>query len=151
MKKKLGTLKHKSSDIIDNTVKNATNQPVPLDNEVTPDVAVFSVADSAGTVAAAADSFIAPDAYFLSSGLKLDTELFLTGSINNMADKYKIYPTPGPNVPESDTPNSSAQDYGPLTPNSLYPLRNRKFAPYSTNTMKNQKKRENKIDDKVTN
>ena len=50
----------------DNSAKDATNLPVILDNEATPYSAVFAAATSA----------IGTDAHFLSSGLKLGTELF---------------------------------------------------------------------------
>ena len=124
---------------------NSTNQPVNLDNESTPDVAIFTAA----TAAAASASAIVPDARFLSSGPKLDTELFSKGKINNMADKDTINATPAPNAPNSDNPDAVAQYYGSADSNSPYSLRNLKFPPYSTNTMKNQKKKENKIDDEV--
>ena len=47
-------------------------------------------------------------------------------------------------------PNASAQDSGSTESYPPYSLINRKFAPYSTTTTKNQKKKENKIGDKVT-
>ena len=52
--------------------------------------------------------------------------------------------------PDADTPNASAQDSGSTESYPPYSLINRKFAPYSTTTTKNQKKKENKIGDKVT-
>ena len=55
-------------------------------------------------------SAIAPDANFLPSGLKLYTELFLKGNINNMADKDTIDTTPAPDTNDSYTPDNSAQD-----------------------------------------
>ena len=66
----------------------------------------------------------------------------------------KLQPTP-PTPPDldtsgADTPNSPAQYDGSTNSYLPYSLRNRKFSPYSTNTMKNQKKKENKIDEKVT-
>ena len=70
-----------------------------------------------------------------------------------MADKDTINTSPDhdvPDAPDADTPNDSAQDAGFADFNSPYSLRNHKFAPYSTNTMKNQENKENKIDDKVT-
>ena len=70
----------------DNSAKDATNLPVILDNGATPYSAVFAAATSA----------IATDAHFLSSGLKLDTELFSKGTIKNMADKDTIDTTPDP-------------------------------------------------------
>ena len=54
-------------------------------------------------------SAIAPDANFLLSGLKLYTELFLKGNINNMADKDTIDTTPAHNA---YTPGILAQDSG---------------------------------------
>ena len=58
-------------------------------------------------------------------------------------------PPSEPNSPNSDTPNYSAQ-YAVSADSYLpYSLRNCKFAPCSPNTMKNQKNKENKIDDKV--
>ena len=66
----------------DATANDATDWPITLDNEYTPEDAVFdaatTTATSASTTASAADaSNISPAAHFLSSGLKLDTELFL--------------------------------------------------------------------------
>ena len=69
---------------------------------------------------------------------------------NKIYDKVTINTTPFPDVPGSDTPNASAQDYGSADSNSPYSLRNHKVALYSTTTMKNQKKKENKIYDKET-
>ena len=63
-------------------------------------------------------------------------------------DKVTIDITISPDTPGADNCNASAQDAGSTDSNSPYSLRNRKFAPYSTNTMKNQKKKENKIDNK---
>ena len=67
-----------------------------------------------------------------------------------MADKDTIYTTPTLDTPGSDTPNASAQDSGSTDSNSQYSLRNHKLAPYSTTTMKNQKKKKKKIDYKDT-
>ena len=99
--------------------------------------------------AAAAASDISPGTHFLLSGLKMDTELFLKGKINNMADKDTIGKNPSPGAPDADNLNAAAQYDGFTDSDSPYLLINRIFPPYSTNTMKNQKKRE-KIDDKVT-
>ena len=52
-------------------------------------------------------SAIAPDANFLPSGLKLYNELFKTGNIKNMDDKYKTDTTPAPDASNDayiDTP-----------------------------------------------
>ena len=68
-----------------------------------------------------------------------------------MADKDTIYTNPAPDAPITDTLHPATQYSGSTDSYSPYSLRNHKFAPHSTNTMKNQKKRENKIDDKVTN
>ena len=57
----------------------ATNQPVNLDNEDNPDTAVFTAVAPVIT-SAVSDSTIASDAHFLSSGLKLDTEIFWKGT-----------------------------------------------------------------------
>ena len=80
-----------------------------------------------------------------------------TNTTNNQKNKEKkidnkvtIDTNPAPNAPGDDTPNISYQDDGSIDSNYPYSLRNRKFAPYSTNTIKNQKKEENKIDDKDT-
>ena len=64
----------------------------------------------------------------------------------------KLYstPSPVPNAPNDDTSNTSSQDAGSTNSYLPYSFRNRKFPPYSTTTMKNQKKKENRIDDKVT-
>ena len=62
--------------------------------------------------------------------------------------KLQSTPNPVPKAPGSDTPNSYSQDDGSTDFNSPYSLRNRKFAPYCTTAMKNQRKRENKIDNK---
>ena len=118
----------------ENTTNDDTNQPITLNNEVTLDAAVFAAAASSTTAAAFA---IAPDAHFLSSGLKLDTELVLKGNINNMDYTDTIETTPAPDSTDSDTLNAAAQYAGSTDSNSPYSLRNCKFALYSTNTMKN--------------
>ena len=59
-----------------NVTNDDTNKLVTLNNEATPDNAVFSVAALAATAAAA----IALDSHFLSS----DIELFSKSNINNM-------------------------------------------------------------------
>ena len=57
---------------------------------------------------------------------------------------------PVPGSPSADTLNASSQYYGSTDSNAPYSLRNHKIPPYSTTTMKNQKKKENKVDDKDT-
>ena len=74
----------------------------------------------------------------------------MKGNINNIADKDTIDNTLAPVAPDADTPDADAQDAWSTDPNSPYSLRNRKFPPYSINTTINQKKKEKKIDDKVT-
>ena len=54
-----------------------------------------------------------------------------------MSDEYIIDTTPDP---YDDTPDAYAQYYGSNDSNSPYSLRNRKFFPYSTNTMKKKEK-----------
>ena len=127
----------------DNAVKKAINQPFTLNNEATPDATIFAAA--APNATSASTSVIYPDAQFLSPGLKLDTELFSKGNIQNMDNKNTIDTNPSPYAPYADTPNASARDSGSTDSNSPYSLINRKFPPYSTDTMKNQKKKENKI------
>ena len=63
-------------------------------------------------------------------------------------DKFTINTTPAPDTPGSHITNAYAQDAGSAGSNSPYSLRNSKFTPYSKNTMKNQKKKDHKIDDK---
>ena len=63
-------------------------------------------------------------------------------------DKVKIDTTPAPDVTSADTPNVYAQDDVSTDSNSTYSLRNFKSPPYSTTMMKNQKNKENEIDDK---
>ena len=111
-------------------VNNPADQSVTI--KATPDTAVFPVAAPSAT---AVD--ISPDNHFLSSEIKMDTELFLKGDIKKMADKEKIDATPDPNAPDDHTPNTADQDDGSTDSNYPYLLINRKFAPYSTNTMKN--------------
>ena len=130
----------------DESVKKKFDQSVTLDNEATPDSAVLVAAAPAATTTATSD--IAPDEHFLSWGLKLYTELFSKGNIKNMADKYTVDDAPypkSPDAPNDDTSDSAAQDAGPTNSNSPNSLRNRKFAPYSTNTMKTRKRRERKL------
>ena len=68
----------------DDDADNTNNQPINLGNKATPDSSVFA---AAATVASAASaSANAPDTNSLSSGIKLDTEIFLKWSINNMDD-----------------------------------------------------------------
>ena len=100
--------------------------------------------------AAAAASDISPGTHFLLSGLKMDTELFSKGNIKSMAYKDTINTTPDPGAPNADNPDTSAQDSGSGDSSSPYSLRNCKYAPYSTNTMKNQKNKEKKIYDTNT-
>ena len=69
---------------------------------------------------------------------------------NKIGDNNTIDITPAPDATGDDTPNASALDSGSTDSNNPYSLRNCKFAPYSTTTMKNQKNKENKIDDKDT-
>ena len=126
----------------DDAMNNATNQPATLDNEATPDAAVFSA-----TAAAVA---IAPDPHFLTSGLKIDTEILLNGNLNDMADKDTLNTPPATNAPDDNTPNADVQNAGSTDSSSPHSLINHKLTPYSTNTMKNQKKKEKKIDDKFT-
>ena len=125
----------------DGAANDATGQPVTLANEATPDAA-------APTATAAAT--IAPDAHFPSPGIKLDTELFSKRNIKNMADKEKIDTTYAPDAPNADNPDAATKDDGSTESNSPYSSRNHKLTPYSTNTTENQKKKEKKIDDKVT-
>ena len=67
-----------------------------------------------------------------------------------MADKDTIDTTPAPDAPDIDSPNSSTQYAVSVDSYLPYSLRNWKFPPYSISTMKNQKKKENRINDKVT-
>ena len=129
-------------------MNDATNWPITLENESNSDAAVF--ATTATNTTASATSGIAPDAHFLSSGLKLDTGIFLKGNINNMADKDTIDTTPSPDEPNYNTADAATQDAGSTESNSSFSLINHKLAPYSITTTKNQKKKEKKIDDKVT-
>ena len=116
----------------DNSANDATNQPVTLDNKATPDAAIF----------------VPAIARFLSSDIKLGIEIFSKGNIKKISDKDTIDTTPSYDVPNNDNNNATTQDYGSNDSNSPYSLRNRIFAPYSTTTIKNQKKNKNKIDDK---
>ena len=125
---KTGMLDLKNRDMNDAAANDTTDWPINLNNEATPYNAVFTPATPAVTAATAAAA-ISPDAHFISSGIKLDTELFLKGNINNMADKDTIDTTPDPDTPSSDTPDASAQDAGSTDSNSPYSLRNRNFAP----------------------
>ena len=70
---------------------------------------------------------------------------------NKLDDKVTIETLPAPDAPITDTHNDYAKDSVSTNSYIPYSLINCKFAPYSTNTMKNQKKKENKIDDKVSN
>ena len=129
---------------MNNNAKNgATDQTVTFDNEVTIYAAIFD-ADAPSATAAAA-SAIFPDAHFLSSRLKLDTDIFPEGKINSMADKDTIDTTPATNALETDTPEYSSQYAGSTDSNSPYSLRNHKFTPYSTKTTKNRKRRKGKL------
>ena len=74
-------------------------------------------------------SAIAPDTHFLSSGLKLGTELFSKGNIKKIVDNDTIENTPTPDAPGYDTPDSASQYSGSNDSNSPYSLRNLKFAP----------------------
>ena len=139
---KTGTLKHKSSDMNNNAANVAIKWPVNLDTESTPDSTIFATAATASIDAAdGTASNIYPDAHILSSGLKLYTEIFSNGNINNMADKDTVDTTPAPKSPNADTPAAAAQYIFSTDSNSPYSWRNIKFAPYSTNTMKNPKKK----------
>ena len=64
----------------DDAINDATEQTITLNNEAITDAAVFDTNDPSNPATTAATaSTIAPDAHFLSSGLKLDTKLFLKG------------------------------------------------------------------------
>ena len=67
-----------------------------------------------------------------------------------MVYKDTIDITPAHESCEADTLDADSQDAGSTDYNSPYSLRNLKLPPYFTNTMKNQKNKENKIDDKYT-
>ena len=54
----------------ENAADNATDQPTTLHNWSNPDAAIFD------TATLAVGAYIAPDAHFLSAGLKLDTDIF---------------------------------------------------------------------------
>ena len=134
----------------EDATNGTTNWSATLENEATLDTTFFdaaptstsataTTATNAATAATAADdavatSSIAPDTHFLSSALKLDTEIFSKTNIKNMADKDAIDTTPDPDAPIADTPDADAQDSGSTDSNSPYSLRNRKFAPYSPPT-----------------
>ena len=108
----------------------ATNQTATLENEATPDVTIFFAAYSVTTPAAAvAISAIDPDPHFLLSGLKLDTDLFLKGTINIMDDKETVNNTPASNTPDADNPDTAAQNSGSTDSNTPYSLRQWKLAP----------------------
>ena len=77
---------------------DATKQPLTFDNESNSDSSVFAPTAPAVTASAASAAVIYPDDHFLSSGIKLDTEMFSKGNINKMADKYTIGTTPAPYV-----------------------------------------------------
>ena len=106
------------------TANNATNWPITLDNESTPDSTVFDATAPASTTSAAAAA-ISPDSDFLLSGLKLNTDLFKKGNINNMADKDKMDSTLAPNKVNDYNPDYYAQDDDCTNSNFLYSLRNR--------------------------
>ena len=91
-------------------VNNTNNQHVAPDNEATPYAADFSAAAPVATAA------ISPYAHFLSSGLKLDTELFSKGSINNMAYKDTIDITAALMHPNMIPPTLPPKILAPLTP-----------------------------------
>ena len=97
-----------------NAMQNYTNQPVTLDNESTLDAAAFS--DAAPATSAA----IALDAHFISSGIKLDIEIFPKGNIKKMVDKETTDTTPAPESHDADTPDTYAQDSGSTDSNSPY-------------------------------
>ena len=72
-----------------NACDDSTNQPVSLNNEDTPDAAVFAGTSSTPTVVGAA-SDIVPDAHILSSGQKQHTKPFSTVKMKKIAKKYTI-------------------------------------------------------------
>ena len=110
----------------DDAANNATNQPISLKNDAIQYASVFNVATPSDTAAA---STIALDAYFLSSRLKLDNEIFSKGNINHMADEDTLYTTSDPNAPNNDTSNASAQDSVSTDFNSPYSLINSQICP----------------------
>ena len=65
-----------------------------------------------------------------------------------MDDKDTIETYPDPDTPDIDTTDVAAHNIGSTDSNFLYSLGNHKFAPYYTNTTKNQKKEGKTIDDK---
>ena len=60
-------------------------------------------------------------------------------------DRVTTDTTPAPYLPDSDTPNTSAQYNGSTDSNSPHSLINQKFAPNSTTTLKNWKNKEIKL------
>ena len=130
----------------DDATNNTTHQTINIKNQSTPDATISNTSNPSAN--AAAD--IAPNANSLSLGLKTDTDIFLKGNVNNMANKDKINTNPDPDAPDTDIPENASQDSGSTDSNSPYSLINCKFAPYSATTMKNQKNKENKIDSKDT-
>ena len=82
----------------DAAANNATNQPVTLNNGAALDAAVFYNAAPAYT--ATPTTAIPPDKHLLSSGLKLDTEIFSKGNINIWLMKTQSTPPLPPTHPK---------------------------------------------------
>ena len=124
--KKTWTLKHNISNMNNNAANEATNQTSTLDHEATIDAIFFASVAPAAT-ATAVVSTISPDDHFLSSGLKMDTEIFSKGSINIMANRDTIDTTPSPDAPDGDSSDDAAQDSGYTDSYSPHSFINNKF------------------------
>ena len=99
----------------DDAKNNTTHQTINIKNQSTPDATISNTSNPSAY--AAAD--IAPNANSLSLGLKTDTDIFLKGNVNNMANKDKINTNPDPGTSRhrphigSDGPICTAADPGP--------------------------------------
>ena len=132
----------------DYACNKATDRPVSLNNEATPEAAVFAGAAPASTDATAtAATTIFPDAHIPPSGGKLHTKPFSPVNMNNMYKKYRIKTTTELYAPTAAPADASDQSLVLTVSNSPYSLRHLNFTTRSISTKTTSKK---KNDDKVT-
>ena len=110
---------------------DATDRPIPLNNESTPDAAVFSRAALAPTSAA---SVIVPDAHIPPSGKKQYTKPFSQVNTNKMSEKVTINTTPSPKALTTAPSNAPSQHAGLTVLYYPYSLRNCNFPTSSIST-----------------
>ena len=131
----MGVLKLKTNNMNNDAYNDATNEPLYLDNDATPDAAIFDGAapsptfDAASGTTSTAVSTIVSDAHISPSEQQQHTNPFYPVNMKNMAKKDTINPTPVPEFPTAVPSDASARSPGLIVCNSPYSLRNCNFSP----------------------